>query len=276
MSRDRSAPGSATPSVELSPVPSGELRTVVFHGTALIAGAPVASVIVLASVVAVLSFIPFSVALSAGNGFPMAQGVYSLTGWLLGPWAGATASGVGALIGVFLAPHTAGISWITVGGAASGALFAGVITRQRTHRLLTVLLSVVIVLEVVVFVRHAVFTNGVRPSVFVAAYMTHLIAIAGFLLPIRGWVGGLIASPDLRRVALGLFLGTWMAASLMMFGESMMGYLILNWPDELFVFFAGIIPLEQAARSGIGAVVGTGVIAGLRSMSLVKPRYARY
>lgn len=263
----------APPSTDL---PTGHPRAIVFHGSASIAGAPVAYVIVLAAVVAVLSFIPFSVALSAGSSFPMAQGVYSLTGWLLGPWAGVAASGVGALIGIFLAPHTAGIPWVTVGGAASGALFAGVITSRRTHRWLTTVLIGVVVLEVFLFYHHAVVRNGVRPGVFVAAYLTHLIAIVGFILPSRRWVGGLIASPDLRRVALGLFLGTWMAASLMMFGESLAGYLVLNWPDELFLFFAGIIPIEQAARCGIGAVVGTGVIAGLRSMSLVKPRDARY
>ena len=33
-----------------------------------------------------------------------------------------------------------------------------------------------------------------------------------------------VAGHDLRRVALGLFLGTWMAASLMMFGESIDGF----------------------------------------------------
>jgi len=256
--------------------PNGTERVVVFHGSAAIAGAPVAYVIVLSAVIAVLSFIPFSVALSAGSSFPMAQGVYPLTGWLLGPWAGAAASGVGALVGIFLAPHTAGIPWVTVGGAASAALFAGAIVPGRQRTFFAIILSVIVLIEVFVFARHAIVVHGVRPVVFFSAYLTHYLAIAGFLLPTRTWIGRLIASPDLKRVALGMFLGTWMAASLMMFGESLAGYLILNWPPELFLMFIGVVPLEHAARSGIGAVVGTGVIAGLRAMALVRPREASY
>ncbi|HRE82569.1 MAG TPA: hypothetical protein PLN52_16105 [Opitutaceae bacterium] len=257
-------------------IPAGPERTVVFLGSAAIAGAPVAYVIVLSAVVAVFSFIPFSIALSAGSSFPMAQGLYTLNGWLLGPWAGAAASGVGALVGVFLAPHTSGIPWITVGGAAMGAIFAGAIAPGPHRRRLAWLLMLLVALEVVVYGHHAIVRNGVRPWVLIFGYLTHVVAIALFVLPTRSWMATLIASPNLKRVALGLFLATWTAASLMMFTESLLSYLLLNWPEQLFIMFIGVIPLEHAARSGIGAVVGTGVIAGLRAMSLVKPREATY
>jgi hypothetical protein len=259
-----------------APLPLGPEREVTFIGGATIGGAPVSSVIVLAAVVAVLSFIPFSIALSAGSSFPVAQGVYSLTGWLLGPWAGAVTSGTGALVGVLLAPHTAGVPWITVGGAAAGAIFAGAIVPGKSRRPLAFAVALVLLVEVVLFTRHAVVVNGVRPLVFFLGYLTHFAAMALFILPTRAWMGRLIASPDLKQVALGLFLGTWTAASLMMFSESMVSYLIFNWPGELFVLFAGIVPLEHAARSAIGAIVGTGVISGLRAMALVKPREAAY
>ena len=91
-------------------VPTGPERRVEFIDSASIAGAPVAYVIVLAAVVAVLSFIPFSIVLSGGSSFPMAQGVYPLTGWLLGPWAGAVASGTGALVGALAAANAACIA----------------------------------------------------------------------------------------------------------------------------------------------------------------------
>jgi hypothetical protein len=55
-----------------------------------------------------------------------------------------------------------------------------------------------------------------------------------------------------------------------------MAYYLLNWPQEVFVMFIPIIPLEQCFRSAIGAVIGTGVIAGLRAMSIVKPAKATY
>lgn len=256
--------------------PLGPERPVTFIGGASIGGAPIAYVIVLSAVIAVLSFIPFSLALSAGSSFPVAQGVYSLVGWLLGPYAGAGASGTGALVGVLLAPHTAGVPWVTVAGAASAALFAGAIAPGPQRRPLALVLSAVILVEAALFTHHAVVANGVRPVVFFVSYLAHWAAIALFILPTRGWIGAQLASPDLKRVALGLFLGTWISAGLMMFSESMVTYYMFNWPGELFVMFAGIVPIEQAARSTIGALIGMGVISGLRAMSLVRPAGATY
>ena len=90
-------PSPTDPFAELT----GEERTIRFHDSAAIGGAPVAYVIVLAAVITVLSFIPFSIVLAGGSSFPMAQGVYSLNGWLLGPWGGFVASAIGALVEVF-------------------------------------------------------------------------------------------------------------------------------------------------------------------------------
>ena len=97
--------------------PSGEERSVKFLGGAAIDGAPVAYIVVLAAVVTALAFIPFSVVLASGGSFPMSQGIFGLIGWVLGPIAGAVASGIGTLIGVFVAPHTAGVWPVSVYGA---------------------------------------------------------------------------------------------------------------------------------------------------------------
>jgi hypothetical protein len=129
-------------------VPLGPERTVRLLDSASVGGAPIAYVVVLAAVIAVLSFIPFSVALSAGSSFPMAQGAYPLMGWLLGPAGGAAASGMGSLVGIFLAPHTAGIPWLTVGGAAAGALFASCLV-SRGRRALALAVMVLIAAEAV-------------------------------------------------------------------------------------------------------------------------------
>lgn len=255
--------------------PLAEERPVVFLESATIAGAPVAYVIMLSAVVAVLSFIPFSIALSTGSSFPMSQGVYGLMGWVLGPWAGCWANGIGTLVGIFLAPHTAGIPWISVVGAASAALFAGaIVPRGRTA--LGATLSVVALVEICLYWRHAIVDNGVSMRIVFFADLTRLFAYALFVLPTRRWIGAMIASQDLRKVAVGLFLGTWAATGLMMSGESLLAYYLLNWPQEVFVMFIPIIPLEQCCRSLIAAVIGTGVIAGLRAMSIVKPAEASY
>jgi hypothetical protein len=254
----------------------GEEREVRFLGSADIDGAPISYVIVLSTVITVFSFIPFSVALAAGNGFPMSQGLYPLMGWLLGPWAGAVAVGAGSLVGIFLAPHTAGIPWISVGGAITGPLFASALAPGLWRRALWLVLIALVAIEVGLFYHRAIVLNGISPSLFLESYTSEMVGIALFILPTRSWIARLIGSADIKRLALGLFLGTWCCTALTMMGESIAAYTLINWPKEVFVMFIPIIPLETCTRSAIGAVIGTGVIAGLRTMALVKPPNAIY
>lgn len=258
-----------------APIPSGPERRVVFLDSASIGGAPVAYVVVFAAVIAAFSFVPFSIVFSGGSSFPMSQGIYPLTGWVLGPWAGAAACGVGALLGVFLAPHTAGMPWLSVCQAAAAGLFAGAIARHGRWGLWTAS-AAVIALEAAMFSHHAIDVNGVPLWLFVNAYWTHWFGMLLFLPPFRGWIARGIGSQDLRRVSIGLFFGTWCAASLMMFSATAISYQILNWPTPLFAMFAGIVPVEHTIRSAIGSVVGTGVIAGLRAMTLLRARDATF
>jgi len=262
---------SSDPFAELT----GEERAIRFHDSAAIGGAPVAYVIVLAAVITVLSFIPFSIVLAGGSSFPMAQGAYSLNGWLLGPWGGFVASAIGALVGVFLAPHTAGIPWLWVTGAGLAALFAAAMHPTRRRRLWLGLAVLTLAMWFIYF-RQAVLINGVALPVFVIGYLTHLSATILFLSPARRWIGRQIHSSDPKRVAVGLFFGTWTAASLMMLYMSALSYLLLTWPEEVFYIFFIAVPIENLARSVIGAVIGTGVIVGLRAMGLVKPPGATY
>lgn len=261
---------------EAMPKVLGVEREVRFLGSAAIDGAPIAYVIVLSAVIAVLSFIPFSIAVAAGNSFPMSQGIYPLMGWLLGPWGGAIAAGSGTLVGIFLAPHTAGIPLVSIGGALTAPIFASLMAPGKSQWRPWLVLCVVILLETYLFYEQAIYRNGVRPLIFVLSYLSEFVGMTLFILPSRQWIGRLIASPDLKAVALGLFLGTWSSTALMMLGESVVSYYLINWPEAVFIMFIPIIPLETIARSAIGAVIGTGVISGLRTMALVKPRRAIY
>src|SRR4029450_3295215 len=90
-------------------IPTGQRREVHIHSRATIAGAPVAYVTMLAAVVAGLSLIPFSIVLGTGGGtFPLSEALFALVGIILGPGAGAVTVLVGRLIGIGLAPYTAG------------------------------------------------------------------------------------------------------------------------------------------------------------------------
>jgi hypothetical protein len=101
-------------------------------------------------------------------------------------------------------------------------------------------------------------------------------ALLLYLLPTRSLAARWIGGKDLGKVAVGLFLGTWMVAGLTHLLASTIVYYVLNWPAPVWAAMAPLAPIEHAVRSVVGTVIGTGVIAGLRAIGLVKPKYAVY
>jgi hypothetical protein len=256
--------------------PSGSERKVTFLGGATIDGAPVAYVVVLAAVVVVLAFIPFSVVLASGGSFPMSQGIYPLVGWVLGPIAGAVASGIGALIGVFLAPHTAGVPVVSVLGGVIASFAAGAMVLGAHRNNWWIWLTVLFVIAFVGYVGRAIVVNGVGLYPAIAGSFLDWSGILLFALPTRTLFAKWIHDKNIGLVALGLFLGTWAIAGVMHVTQCLITYWMFNWPEEVWVTLIPIIPMENVFRSLIGAVIGTGVIAGLRAIGLVKPTEAIY
>ncbi len=256
--------------------PTGEERDVTPRGGASIDGASLALVIVLAAVVAALSFIPFSVMLGSAGSIEMSEGVYPLVGWILGPIAGAVASGIGRLVGVFLAPQTAGVPIVSVLGAAIGSFAAGsmVLAGRRKHW--WIWLTILFVIEYLLFAGRAVVQNGVGLWPAIGASFIDWSGILLFALPTRRWVARWLKSPNLAWVAAGLFLGTWMVSGLTHLDSGVITYFIYNWPEAVWLVLIPIIPVENLFRCLIGTVIGTGVIAGLRAIGIVKPREAVY
>ena len=260
----------------MSERPAGEERQVQFLGGAAIDGAPVAYIVVLAAVVTALAFIPFSVILASGSAFPMSQGIYPLVGWLLGPIAGAIASGIGALVGIFLAPHTAGVPVVSVLGGIIASFAAGVMVIRDERRGWWIPLAVIFIIAWLLFAGRAVVQNGVSLYAAIAGSFLDWSAILLFILPTRTIFARWINDKRLVRTALGLFLGTWMIAGVMHVVQSCITYFMFNWPEEVWVTLIPIIPFENLMRCLIGTVIGTGVIAGLRAIGLVKPTWAIY
>ena len=260
----------------MSERPAGEERQVQFLGGAAIDGAPVAYIVVLAAVVTALAFIPFSVILASGGSFPMSQGIYPLVGWLLGPIAGAIASGIGALVGIFLAPHTAGVPVVSVLGGVMASFAAGGMVIRDERRGWWIPLAVIFIIAWLLFAGRAVVQNGVSLYAAIAGSFLDWSAILLFILPTRTIFARWINDKRLVRTALGLFLGTWMIAGVMHVVQSCITYFMFNWPEEVWVTLIPIIPFENLMRCLIGTVIGTGVIAGLRAIGLVKPTWAIY
>jgi hypothetical protein len=142
--------------------------------------------------------------------------------------------------------------------------------------MLWLILIAVVAIEVALFYHQAIVLNRIPLSLFLKSYVSELIGMFLFISPTRSWIARMIGSTDIKRLALGLFLGTWACTALTMMGESIAAYTLINWPEAVFWMFIPIIPLETCTRSAIGAVIGTGVITGLRTMALVKPPRAIY
>ncbi len=256
--------------------PTGKERQVKFLGGAAIDGAPVAYIVVLAAVVAALCFLPFSVVLASGGSFPMSEGVFPLVGWILGPVAGAVASAIGRLIGVFLAPHTAGVPAVSVWAAAIGSFAAGAMVISGKRKSWWIPLTILFVVEYLLFAGRAVVQNGVSLYAAVAGSFLDWSGLLLFALPTRVLFARWINDKNLGKVALGLLLGTWMIAGVYHVSSAFLTYFMFNWPQEVWVTLIPIIPFENLMRCLIGVVIGTGVIAGLRAINLVKPPHALY
>jgi hypothetical protein len=256
--------------------PAGQERKVEFLGGAAIDGAPIAYIVVLAAVVLVLAFIPFSVILASGGSFPMSQGITPLVGWILGPIAGAIASGIGALVGIFLAPHTAGVPVVSILNAVFCSFAAGAMVIGGKRKSWWIPLTVICVISWLLFAGRAMVQNGVSIYAAIAGSFIDWSAILLFALPTRTLFARWINDKSLGKTALGLFFGTWMIAGLGHVVSSMITYFMFNWPEEVWITLIPIIPFENLMRCLIGTVIGTGVIAGLRAIGLVKPTEAIY
>ncbi|MCM1981867.1 hypothetical protein [Lyngbya confervoides] len=258
--------------------PDAEERQVQYLGSAALDGSPIAYVVVLAAVITALAFIPFSFVVGAsGGGIPLSSSVFPLLGWILGPIAGALASTIGSLVGVFLAPYTAGIPAISVAGAAIASFAAGAMRpAQASRRFWWVGISGVELLALGAYISRAVLLNGVEWPVICLGAFVDGSALLLFILPTRQLCGRWIGSPQIRQVALGLFLGTWMASGLGHLAQLSVSYFIFNWPQKVWLGLIPVMPLENLIRCVAGTVIGTGVIAGLRAIDLVKPREAIY
>ena len=256
--------------------PIGEERKVEFLSGAAIDGAPMSYMVVLAAVVVALSFFPMSAILALGGSFPMSQGILGLVGWVLGPIAGAVASGIGALIGIFLAPHTAGIPFIRIWGSLITSFAAGTMVLGTKRKGWWFWVWLYALLSFVYFAWRAIFVNGVGVWPVIANSFIDWSALILFALPTRTLFAKWINSKNWGLVIAGLGLGTWTAYGLAHICSTAITYHMFNWTEEVFIMLIPLIPFENLMRATIGMVIGGGVIAGLREIGLIKPEHAIY
>lgn len=258
--------------------PDAEEREIKFLGSASIDGTPIAYTIVMAAVVAALTFIPISFQLgSSGGGIPLSDGVLPLVGWLLGPVAGIVASGIGMSLGVVFAPYNAGpIPILTIVSAMLASFAAGVMGRHLKRGWWWLLVGIFGVLCWIVLCDRALNVNEVSLNVLVAGTFIDWSAWLLLVLPTRYLFIRLLKSERLPLVAIGIFMGTWCAAGISHLMKMAVSYFIYNWPLEVWITLIPLIPFEHMIRCVAATVIGVGVISGLRVLFIVKPPEAMY
>ena len=255
--------------------PRGEERSVERVGGATIGGAPIAYIIVWGAALAVLSFVPMPVSaiLGIGGTFPISQALYALVGMILGPTAGALAAGIGRLIGIFTAPHTAAAGIPSMVIAMVWAAAGGILVQKRSRAWIVAL--VVFALAYVAYVGRAL-TVDVSPGLALQTTLTNLSGIILWLLPTRILAREWISDQGAAKLTAGLALGCWIVNACGHTFANALLYYLNPWPANIWRILIPIIPAEQLFRTIVGAVVGVGVISGLRAIGLPKPAQAGY
>jgi hypothetical protein len=267
-----SGPTPVEPGSPMSEIPTGPERTVRLIGGTAIDGAPIAYIIALAAVVAALAMIPLSVIIGGSGSFPLSQAIYGLLGWILGPIAGAIANGIGSLVGIVIAAYTAGpIPWLRVYSAVLGSFAAGTMFALPQRKIWWIPAAIWATLSLALYIGHATLTNGISWQVVLPGTMVDWSATVLFILPTRNLVVRWIKSDNKLLTFIGLFLGTWIVYGLSHVFTSAILNLTSNMPVNVWLTITPLIPLEMLVRCTVGALIGTGVIAGMRAIHLPTP-----
>jgi hypothetical protein len=205
----------------------------------------------------------------------MSQSIYPLIGWLLGPLAGAVTNGVGVLLGTFVFPHMSSVPFVGALGAALTGLAAGNMCAREKRRWWWLPLAGIFGVFLFLYVLRASL-NGVTWWVMLLGMFLDWSGLLLYVLPTRRLFGRLIGDENLTRVSMGLFGGTWMIAGLYHLVAATLSYYVQAWPNDVWLVFAPMAPVEHLLRCLVATVIGTGVIAGLRATGLVKPKHACY
>lgn len=254
---------------------SGQKREVKFLGGANLDGAPVAFIVVLAAVVTALAFIPFSVVLGTGGSFPMSHAVLTLNSIILGPIAGSVANLIGTIIGIFVAPYTASVPVLGLITAITAGIAGGTFMLGKERSKWWMVVAVVIALTFIIYLARAI-QNGVRVGIFLGETMINWTALLLYILPTRDMIARWINGSNVVKLAIAMFLSTWIVMGFAHLTASGVAYFMFTWPEETFAMLIPIVPVQHLARALGGMVIGTGVILGLRSIGLVKPKWAIY
>lgn len=213
----------------------------------------VSAIAIFAAIQAVVTVIPFSIAIGVSGSITLGVVTAPLIGLLLGPLTGGFSVLVGALIGLFLNPTGAIFGILTPLPAALGALAAGFIRKGRGYVPAMMILLCVGAFYLHPFGRAAMFYPWLNVVAMILAFS-----------PVANLAANYFASNGLKKitfaVAIAGFVGTMTDHT---FGSALAIW-YYNLPADIWNLVMYIYPVERIITVAIVTVVGTAVYYRLK------------
>lgn len=213
----------------------------------------ISAIAVFAAVQAVVTMIPFTIAIGVSGSITLGVVTAPLIGFLLGPIPAGISVLVGSLIGLFLNPSGAIFGPLTALPPALGAVAAGCIRLKRGY-----VSGIIILLSVAAFYAHPFG----REAIFYP--WLHIVAMILAFSPLAGLAASYFATSNLKKitfaVAVAALVGTLTDHA---FGSAM-GIWYYNLPAGIWNLIIYVYPLERIAAVAIATIVGAPVYHRLK------------
>lgn len=221
----------------------------------------VALMAVFAALQALLSYLPFTIAVGVSGGF-ITLGLIggSLIGILLGPIIGGAAVLIGSLVGVFVNPQGAILGIFTIIPPSAGAFGAGCIRVNRGY-----LAGVAILVSLAVF-----YANPSGRQAYLFPWLQIIAMIIAFS-PIARIAGSTFKSADTAKSTFGIALASFIGVMTDHASGSAIGAWYLSLSPEIWNFILPIYPFERIVAFVVITVIAVPVYSSLRRMQILKP-----
>jgi hypothetical protein len=224
-----------------------------FHVLPKLSTRSLSAIGVFAALQAVVSVIPFSIAIGVSGSITLGVVTAPLFGLLLGFGAGTIAVLVGSIVGLFINPSGAIFGFLTAIPPALAAFGTGSVREGRGY-----LPAIIILLSVIAFYAHPFG----RESLFYP--WLHIIALILALSPASKLASTYVNSTMLRKTALGVAFAASVGTLTDQAFGSALGIWYFSLPASVWNIIMYIYPIERTVTVAIVTVIGVPVYRRLK------------
>src|SRR3989304_167029 len=219
----------------------------------------VALMAVFSALQALLSYLPFTIAVGVSGFITLGVVGGSLIGVLLGPVIGGSAVLIGSLVGVFLNPQGAILGIFTIIPPSAGAFGAGCIRINRGYLAGAAILVSLLVFSPIPFGRQAYLFPWL-----------HIVAMIVAFSPIAKLAGSTFNSAEPTKLPLGIVLASFIGVLTDHAIGSAIGAWYLSLSPEIWYFIMPIYPLERVVAFVVISVIAIPVYSSLKRTGFLK------